>query len=202
MNPEAMLEFWIGEAANNSDAAKILSKRWYISSTAADKAMSAQFGATLKQAEQGALTGWHATPKGRLALVILLDQMSRNIYRGTAQAFANDVRALNLASQMIDAEEHLRLTAIEQVFLFHPFVHAENLTAQQRSVQLFTGLLDRAPTNWHEQLQRFLDFAILHRNIVATYGRFPHRNKILGRQSTAAENDYLIKGPNFGQRSA
>jgi uncharacterized protein (DUF924 family) len=199
MNPETMLEFWIGKAALNSAAAKSLSKRWYTSSLADDKAMSLQFGATLRLAEQGGLSDWQSTPRGRLALVILLDQMSRNIYRGTALAFANDAQALNLATQMVAAEEHLRLTIIEQVFLFHPFEHAESLKAQQYSIQLFTGLLDRAPIDWHQQLQRFLDFAILHHHIIATYGRFPHRNEVLGRQSTATESAYLVKGPNFGQ---
>ncbi|MFT4631281.1 MAG: hypothetical protein ACI8PP_000694 [Candidatus Pseudothioglobus sp.] len=199
MNSEAILKFWIGTAALDSEAAKNRSKRWYTSSADDDEAMSVQFGATLKQAERGALADWQKTPQGRLALVILLDQMSRNIYRGTAQAYANDAHALDLASQMVDAGEHLQLTNIEQVFLFHPFEHAESLAAQQRSVQLFTELLSRATADWHQQLQRFLDFAIIHHNIIATYGRFPHRNSVLERQSTAAESDYLIKGPTFGQ---
>jgi uncharacterized protein (DUF924 family) len=127
MNSEAILKFWIGTAALDSEAAKNRSKRWYTSSADDDEAMSVQFGATLKQAERGALADWQKTPQGRLALVILLDQMSRNIYRGTAQAYANDAHALDLASQMVDAGEHLQLTNIEQVFLFHPFEHAESL---------------------------------------------------------------------------
>jgi uncharacterized protein (DUF924 family) len=199
MSPEAVLEFWIGDAARNSDAAKARSKRWYHSSTADDEAMRSQFGATLQQAEQGTLRDWITTPYGRLALVILLDQMSRNLYRGTAQAFANDARALDIATQMVDAGEHQCLAPIEQVFLFHPFEHAESLSAQQQSVQLFSALLEQAPTDWHQQLQSFLNFAIVHRDIVASHGRFPHRNKVLGRKNTSGEDDYLVRGSTFGQ---
>ncbi|MFT7133998.1 MAG: hypothetical protein ACI81O_002717 [Cyclobacteriaceae bacterium] len=199
MSPEAVLEFWIGDAALNSDAAKAQSRRWYQSSTADDEAMRSQFGATLQQAEKDALRDWVTTPRGRLALVILLDQMSRNLYRGTAQAFANDARALDIATKMVDAGEHQCLAPIEQVFLFHPFEHAESLSAQQQSVQLFTALLEQAPADWHQQLQSFLNFAIVHHDIMVTHGRFPHRNKVLGRKNTSEEDDYLIRGSKFGQ---
>ena len=191
MNPSAVLTYWIGDAAKNPAAAKARAKLWYRSSAKVDAALTTQFGEILHLAEQQALPHWQTSVQGQLALIILLDQFSRNIYRGTAHAFANDDQALAIASQLILANQHLSLTPIEQVFVYHPFEHAEDLATQQQSVQLFQRLLNNAPTAWHHQLRGFFHHAQEHHDIVATYGRFPHRNGILGRESSAAENEYL-----------
>jgi len=199
LDPSTVLTYWIGDAAKDPTAARARAKLWYRSSAKADAALTTQFGEILHLAEQQALPHWQTSIEGQLALIILLDQFSRNIYRGTAHAFANDGQALAIASQLISANQHLSLTPIEQVFVYHPFEHAEDLATQQQSVQLFQCLLNNAPTTWHHQLRGFLHHAQEHHDIVATYGRFPHRNRVLGRTHSAAENDYLVNARRFGQ---
>jgi len=155
LHPSSVLTYWIGDAAKDPAAAQARSKLWYRSSAKADAALTTQFGEILHLAEQQALRHWQNSVQGQLALIILLDQFSRNIYRGTAHAFANDSQALAIASQLVLANQHLSLTPIEQVFVYHPFEHAEDLATQQQSVQLFQRLLNNAPTAWHQQLRGF-----------------------------------------------
>ena len=187
------------EGIDDPVAAKAQSRQWYLSSPAADDALRARFGATLALAEKDDLPTWLDTDRGQLALVILLDQLSRNLYRGTARAFSNDPRALALAEGMIDRGADRLMAPIERAFLYHPFEHAESRAAQQRSVALFTDLVAGADSAWRPQLQDFLHHAQAHRDIVETYGRFPHRNQVLGRTDTAAERDYLATAQRFGQ---
>jgi uncharacterized protein (DUF924 family) len=199
MNVETLLDFWIGQAASDPAAAKAKSKLWYLSSAARDEDLRRRFGTTLTQAEHNKLPEWQATERGQLALVVLLDQMSRNLYRGTAQAFANDQLALTSARALIASGAHKQFSPIEQVFLYHPFEHAEELAAQQQSITLFSELLATADVAWHAQLADFLHHAQEHHDIVARYGRFPHRNTILGRSSSAEEKAFLVGARRFGQ---
>ena len=155
----------------------------------------------LQKATQGQLTSWEQYPRGRLALIVLLDQFSRNIYRGTAQAFAQDELALSLCLQGIDIGHDLALRPIERTFYYLPMEHPESLEIQDKCVQHYEQLVASVPPPTAKELQSSLDYAISHRDIIARFGRFPHRNKLLGRASTAAEREYLSQGgATFGQR--
>ncbi|MFQ5761239.1 MAG: DUF924 family protein, partial [Acidiferrobacterales bacterium] len=148
----------------------------------------------------GQLTSWEQHPRGRLALIVLLDQFSRNIYRGTAQAFAQDELALSLCLQGIDIGHDLALRPIERTFHYLPMEHAESLEMQDKSVQHRRQLVASLPPAMAKKSQFSLDLAISHRDIIARFGRFPHRNRLLGRVSTAAEREYLSQGgATFGQ---
>ena len=132
--------------------------------------------------------------RGLVALVILLDQFTRNIYRGTPQAFSGDTRALALAQHAIETGHFQRLPAVHQAFLFMPLEHAENPDMQEECVTLFSEL---AAITGNEQIASFLRYAEAHRDVIARFGRFPHRNAMLGRESTAEELDYLATHGGF-----
>ncbi len=140
-----------------------------------------RFGALLLKAKQGELVHWAETPDGALALVILFDQLSRNIHRGTPEAFAADVLALATAKHAIFQGHDLRLSPEGRGFLYLPFEHSEVLADQDKGVALFEALGS----------EELLDYMRRHRDIIARFGRFPHRNAILGRSSTAEEIEFL-----------
>ncbi len=193
-------EFWIGEAAYDAQASKTRTKLWYMSTPADDEALRARFGSTLELAAAGELDNWQSTAAGSLALVILLDQFSRNLHRGTAGAFANDPRAQKVTHAAIANGQHLTLSYIGRTFLYHPFHHSEAIEDQDACVALYQALLAAAEPAWHEQLQDFLDYSIEHREVIRQFGRFPHRNEVLGRESTAEEQAYLAGGASrYGQ---
>jgi uncharacterized protein (DUF924 family) len=154
---------------------------WFKPSPAFDRAVQERLGDLYARAKTGALDGWAADPDGLLALVILLDQVPRNLHRGTPEAFACDAKALALARLGVDRGDDHGGDADRCAFLYLPFEHAEALADQERSVALF-----RALGNAH-----YLDYAIRHRDVIARFGRFPHRNAILGRPSSAAELRFL-----------
>lgn len=158
--------------------------RWFAKDAAFDGMLRVRFGDALAAARAGAFDQWGETPEGALGLVILLDQVSRNINRGSPLAFAADARALRFARHWIGQGFHQRLTAPRARWLIMPFEHAEDLDAQNRGVALFRtmGLSDMA--HW----------AQVHRDIIARFGRFPHRNPILGRPSSPAERDFMKAG--------
>lgn len=174
MTPRDVVSFWYqaGEQA------------WFTRNPAFDGALAVRFGAALQEARQGRLDHWGENPEGAVGLVILLDQVSRNIHRGSSLAFAADRKALQLARQWIAGGFHQSLPAPRARWLLMPFEHAEDLDAQNRGVALFDtmGLHDLA--YW----------AGVHRDIIARFGRFPHRNAVLGRTSTAEETAFLKAG--------
>ncbi|MDA7725573.1 DUF924 domain-containing protein [Pseudomonadales bacterium] len=196
---DRVMSYWIGEAADDAMIAASKSKRWFMSSPAADDAIRRQFGELLLAAEQGQLTAWKGSVHGCLALIILLDQFSRNLYRGQARAFANDAAALAISRQVVDAEQHKSLKPVEQVFLYMPFEHAESSAFQKQSVKLFHVLRSEADPKWHSQIQSFLEHATEHQKIINRFGRFPHRNAALGRPNTKEELTFLKKAKTFGQ---
>lgn len=190
----AILDFWIGEAGNDPVAAKKQTRRWYQSTPESDTEISSRFGADLAAAERGQLAEWRATADGSLALVILLDQFSRNVFRGTARAFANDDAALEVARAAIDAGQYDDLSIIGKVFLLHPFHHSERLSDHDVCVNGYEALLEMSAPEWQPLLENFLSYAREHRDVVAQFGRFPHRNAVLGRETTEAEQAYLDGG--------
>lgn len=170
--PDEVLDFWFAESTRAS---------WFARSEAFDALVRAELGPPHERAVRGELDAWAADPRGALALVILLDQAPRNIHRGSANAFATDARALQYARAVVDAGLDQGLTEVEKVFLYLPFEHSESLADQDRCVALTAALTDPL---WH-------DFAEKHRVIIARFGRFPHRNAILGRESTPEELEFL-----------
>lgn len=198
---EEMLSFWFGEIDADGLAKQEQAKRWFRASAETDKLIRERFESDLQKAIQGQLPSWEQYPRGRLALIVLLNQFSRNIYRGTAQAFAQDELALSLCLQGIDIGHDLALRPIERTFYYLPMEHTENLEIQDKCVQHYEQLVASVPPATAKKLQSSLDYVISHRDIIARFGRFPHRNKLLGRASTAAEREYLSQGgATFGQK--
>jgi len=199
-NAAAILDFWIGPASHDPLESQKRSKLWFNSTPAKDRKLKKQFGDLLKRAEHDELDHWSDTVCGSLALVILLDQFSRNLYRGTAAAFQNDAKALRIAKNTVDRGQDLELSLLQRAFLYHPFEHSESLQSQHASVRLFSTLEQSAPEAWFKQLSSFADHARAHCKIIEEFGRYPHRNDALGRQSTEAERHYLERGgKRFGQ---
>lgn len=190
---DAILEYWLDTAESNSAAANERGKLWYGSDPVIDQHMGKLFGETLSRAESDQLDNWVLDPRSGLALVILLDQFSRNIYRGQPDAFKNDRKARATARQMIDLGTHLQLSFIGRAFLYHPFEHSELLEDQDTSVILFTELAENCPEEWQKQMHNFLAYAEKHRDIIRQFNRFPHRNAVLGRESTEEEVVFLEK---------
>lgn len=169
---EDVLEFWFRE---------ITPKHWWMVDPAFDAAVKARFGALHRSAHLGELWAWRKEPRGRLAEVIVLDQFPRNIYRGTPQAFASDPMALALAQEAVAGKHDTVLTQQERGFLYMPYQHSESRAVQAESERLFTAL----------GLAEQQDFALRHKAIVDRFGRYPHRNEILGRESTSEELEFL-----------
>lgn len=170
--PEDVLDFWF-DPANQP--------HWFKKSVAFDKAVRERLGGAHEAAAAGRLDDWRATPEGALALVVLLDQVPRNIHRGTPRAFATDPAALAVAKAAIDKGFDRDLGRDQKLLLYLPLEHSEALADQERSVVLFSAMGSAKHT----------DYAVRHRDIIARFGRFPHRNAILGRASTDEELRFL-----------
>lgn len=198
---EEILAFWFGAVDGDGLSAPERARMWFRSDPAVDAEIRRRFGPVLAQAARAALPAWEERARGRLALVLLHDQFARNIYRGTPQAFAGDARALALCLQAIACGHDQALASIERAFLYMPLQHSERLEAQERGVGHYEALLRAVTAPVARRLERFRDSAIEHRDIIRRFGRFPHRNGILGRTSTPAELEFLAAGGarHFGQ---
>lgn len=167
-----VLEFWFSEL----DA-----KQWFIKAPALDSMIEARFGDLVSQARAGELFDWRLTPEGRLAEIILLDQFSRNIYRDTPESFSADPMALVLSQEAIAQGDDLLLSSSQKAFLYMPFMHSESHIIHEQAVLIFD----------QEGLEHNLDFEYKHKVIIDRFGRYPHRNEILGRVSTPQELEFL-----------
>ena len=186
MNPDEILEFWLGPEADRDQPSSDISKRWWQKSPAFDRESAQRFGAAVEQAGAGALDAWSDEPRGRLALILLLDQFTRNIYRDTPQMYAFDAKAGELARQGVASGADQQLRVAERTFLYMPLMHQESLADQEHCVSLFEDLAGQ-----HSGSANNAQYARAHRDIVARFGRFPHRNEILGRSCTAEEEEFL-----------
>lgn len=200
MQAEEVLNFWFGRLNQHGLPRPTRSLFWFQKDATADKIIRVYFEPHLKAAIAGELDGWADTPRGRLALIVLCDQFSRNMYRATPAAFLQDDKALQLCTSGIDLGMDQALAPIERVFFYFPLEHAESLEAQQRCVDVLTTVITSSDEPAKTRLNTFLDYAVMHRDIIARFGRFPHRNKILGRISTSEEAQYMAAGAaTFGQ---
>jgi uncharacterized protein (DUF924 family) len=188
---ESIREFWFGSDADDAAVAAQKSKLWWAKSDAADIEIRTRFQTSTLAAANSALDAWSATPSGILALILLTDQFPRNMYRGRPESFSFDPIALHWSLHALESGFAALLRPIERVFLYLPLEHAESLTLQDRAVHLYENLLDDAPTEQQSTFSGFINFAMRHRDVIARFGRFPHRNAILGRSSTEEEIAFL-----------
>ncbi len=172
--PDAVIDFWFNE---------LEPKDWFVKSDTLDQQIAKRFGPLHLALSAHVPPQWQATAENMLALIIVYDQFPRNIYRGTPLSFATDGLALNAARRAVDAQLDQQVQEQWRVFFYMPFEHSETLADQDRSVELFTTLGD----------EQTLQYAHEHRKVIAQFGRFPHRNLILGRENTPDETDYLSK---------
>lgn len=183
----SVLDFWFG--ARDSAEFGRPRKFWFEKNESFDAELRAKFGALQIQAASGRLDAWQSKPAGALALIILLDQFPRNMYRGTRAAFACDAHALRIARNAVARGFDHGLIAVQRWFVYLPYEHSEDIATQRESLRLFSGMRNEAAGA--------ADYARRHYDIVARFDRFPHRNAILGRESTAEELDFL-KQPGSG----
>ena len=189
-----ILDFWFGPLDEAGFAGPDRHELWFKKSATTDAALRERFGEQVEQALAGELDAWAESDRGLVALVLLLEQFTRNIYRDSPRAVAGDARALPLAQQCIARGHHQRLPAIHQVFLFMPLEHCEDPEVQEECAILFDEL---AAVTGNPQIADFARFALAHQAVITRFGRFPHRNAILGRDSTDAEMAYLEKHGGF-----
>lgn len=186
-----LLTFWFGDLGRadlpNSDRTNL----WFGENEQLKKQMLALYKEEYEKATRDELTEWTDTPRGRLALIILLDQFSRWAYRDSSNAFDYDLKAQELAIDGIDKKMDQTLTLIERVFFYIPLVHSEDAAKQEQSIQLFQNLVSLSMTETTQVYQLFLAYAYAHFRVIKEFGRFPQRNAILHRQSTAAETAFL-----------
>lgn len=195
-----VLEFWFSDGAMDQPTIDSRMDRWFTADPAFDALIRQEFGPLVAQASKGALNSWAEEPEGRLALILLLDQFRRNIHRGTPKAFSRDAQAVRLCVEGAATGAYKSLTALQQAFYFMPLQHAESLRIQQRSLKIYEGLLAGVSETLKATFATFAQFAELHHDIIAAHGRFPHRNRILGRPDTPDEAAYLESaGTSFGQ---
>ena len=197
--PAQILDFWLGDGLALGWPTQNLNERWFRGGAALDREINDRFGPDVRLAVQGGLQDWETPLHSRLALLLLLDQFTRNVFRGTGQAFDGDARAQQLTLQTLAHDEDLQLPWVGRVFIYMPLMHAEDAALQEKSVACFSQLLAVAPAALKPKLQGNLDFARQHQDIITRFGRFPYRNAALGRLSTPEENDFLRNGPRFGQ---
>lgn len=188
---DAIHEFWFGTDADDAKAAEQKKKLWWSKDTAVDDIIAQRFEKSTLAAADGSLDSWQTTPRGLLALILLTDQFPRNMYRGTPNSFAYDHVALQLSLQALEQGVDQLLRPIERVFVYLPLEHSESIADQERAVQLFAQLVNDIPAAQKSTFDGFYQFAISHRDIIARFGRFPHRNEILGRTSTEEEIAFL-----------
>lgn len=179
-----ILDFWFDEANQ---------AHWFAADAAFDARIRTRFGDAVEAAATGGLDDWAATPAGWLALLILLDQCPRNLYRGAARAWTQDVRAQRVALSGLARGDDRQLPPLWRVFAYLPLEHAEDRALQQRSVALFEALCADVPAEQRQRFEDFLDYARRHREVIARFGRFPHRNAALGRPGTPEETHYLAQ---------
>ena len=196
---EEILRFWFGEIEDGFPV-EDMSWLWWAGGEGIDRNIRERFEEWVVKAGNGELTAWTETAEGRLAHIILLDQFTRNIYRKSAQAFAHDSQALQLTLAGIEQKHDLELPVMQRVFMYMPLEHAEDLEMQNLCVTKMNEALGSFKDDENRNVAPYIDAAESHRVIVEQFGRFPHRNEVLGRESTPEELEYLSGDhQSFGQ---
>ncbi len=189
---EEVLDFWFGACGPDGALDPARQKMWFGDGREHDAEIRDKFGALHDRAARGELEReWAATPRGRVALIVVLDQFSRHIHRDTAAAFAQDPAAQRLAVTGINQRADHELFPAQRAFFYMPLEHAEDIELQRLCVRCFDGLVHTVAQAWRKEYESFLDYARRHCDIIERFGRFPHRNEALGRHSTTAEIKFL-----------
>jgi uncharacterized protein (DUF924 family) len=197
---DEILSFWFKEQALSAPQIDHRMDIWFGEDPDFDDQIETAFADDVNSACKGKLDHWAAEPHGRLALIILIDQFRRNIYRNTAKAFSQDKLALKLCVEGAMEKKDKGLTPIQKVFFYMPLQHAESRKVQAKSVELYNRLAESVSPTYQETFLTVAQFAELHRDIIDQFGRFPHRNELLGRANTPEEDEYLAgDSPDFGQ---
>ena len=190
-SPQSILEYWFGTEDDDAVVARQQASLWWSHDPEVDAEIRRRFLPLVQRAAAGALDGWNESPEGRLALIIVTDQLPRNIFRGSSQAFASDEIALRLSLEGLARRVDRLLRPIHRVFFYLPLEHSEQLEHQVRCVALFRELATEVADEQATTFAGFLDYAEQHHAIIERFGRFPHRNGILGRDSTPEEIEFL-----------
>lgn len=183
---EAVLQFWFGDSPSDLSTYSQRRKLWFGKQPAIDQEIHQRFYTLYLQAAGGELATWQASPLSALALIVLLDQFPRNMFRDTAQAFATDFKARAVAKAAISQGFDRVVPPVQRIFFYLPLEHSEDLADQQQSVQLAQALANANP-----ELADIADYALRHQVVIERFGRFPHRNRILGRKTTPQEAEFL-----------
>ncbi len=200
LKPKDILDFWFGPLDADGMPEPEKYQLWFRATRQFDQLLRRRFMSYVTMASENGLEQWEVTPEGRMALILLLDQFSRNIFRGTAMAFENDRQARTLCRAGLARGDDVRLPEIQRAFFYLPLEHSERREDQAECVALYEQLYAVCQEPLRGLIGSFLEYARDHRDIIERFGRFPHRNAILRRANTAAEEDYLQRGaPSFGQ---
>jgi uncharacterized protein (DUF924 family) len=200
---EAILAFWFKEQQLTAPQIDGRMDVWFGEDPVFDEEVAQKFADDVENASEGRLDHWAQEPPGRLALILLLDQFRRNIYRNQAEAFALDKAALKLCVEGAMEKKDKGLTPIQRAFFYMPLQHSESRKVQKKSVEIYSRLSEAVSATYRETFETIAQFAQLHADIVEQYGRFPHRNTILKRENSPEEDEYLAGDvPSFGQGEA
>jgi uncharacterized protein (DUF924 family) len=191
---EKILEFWFGTFpdAHSSDPKKV--DMWFQNGADYDQEIFVSFGGIYDEAVSGALNHWLDMPRGKLALIIVLDQFSRHLHRGHAESFTQDIKAQEICVDGISAGDDSKLHPVERIFFYLPLEHAEDIERQELSVQAFAQLSQDVPESHQQPFKSSLDYAMQHHYVIEQFGRFPELNEILGRESTPEEIEFIESG--------
>ena len=189
---DQVLDFWFGACGADGTLDSAKQKMWFSDGRNYDAAIRKRFGKLHRRASRGELDAqWAAMPHGRIALIVVLDQFSRHIHRGTATAFAQDPAAQRLAVEGVEHGADRALIPAQRAFFYLSYEHAEDLRLQRLGARSFERLATEVAPAWRKDYIGFADYSGHHRDIIERFGRFPHRNKILGRVSTPEEIEFL-----------
>ena len=197
---DAILSFWFMEQTLSAPKIDGRMDTWFGEDPVFDEEIAKEFAEDVERASDGALDHWAHEPRGRLALILLLDQFRRNIYRNTAEAFEKDRAALKLCVEGAMEKKDHGLAPIHKAFFYMPLQHAESRKVQAKSRVIYQRLAEAVSPTYKETFETIAQFAELHADIVERFGRFPHRNKLLERENSPDEEEYLTgDSPDFGQ---
>ncbi|MGY0218153.1 DUF924 family protein [Endozoicomonadaceae bacterium StTr2] len=196
---DAVLDVWFGPMEHGMSLPEYR-QRWFTGGAAFDALLREQFLEEVNFAFSGGFAEWEQSTRGTLALILVLDQLPRNLFRGTKRAFDGDSRAINLAKKLYKTGKIMQLNGDESIFACMPYQHSESLDDQQQGVDLYKQIANSASASFKNIAQSSVNFSMLHRDIIQRFGRFPHRNQALGRQMTSEEQQWLdAGGERFGQ---
>lgn len=197
---DEILDYWIGPEDIVPEAWGKKQSLWYAFDEKVDDEIRNRFGAELTAAENGDREDWLHSDRGCLALLVLYDQFTRNLYRGTPDVYRNDPAAVTVTDQLVATGALHGMNVPAHILAFHAYHHAEDVNRQEKVLELARALTDRSPPEWQESIRKNLAFMENHAGVIRQFGRFPHRNKILGRESTQEETEHLERdNRTFGQ---